>query len=105
MSVLRLFGLIFFMTILVGGCIASLATYPPPPPTVSQSPEEIPWDEAVQLLNQGSVTNAVQMNSLRVYLVLKNGTTRVTTQPYINAIHHEISSCGLSCGDILLVQG
>lgn len=57
----------------------------------------IPWDEAVQLLHDGHVTQIFQAHSLQVTLTLHNGARVTTTEPSIDAIFYEVEQCGAPC--------
>lgn len=50
MGITRTFGLLFFLTILVGGCIAAVNGPPPVDPTVGP-PTEVYWDQAVLMFS------------------------------------------------------
>lgn len=97
MDAIRACGLIFFMTILIAGCIAAVSASPPPPPPVDYSPREVTWEEALQFLYRGVVASVTQTPELRVHLLLRDGTRLVTREPEINAIFKEIESCGAVC--------
>jgi hypothetical protein len=60
----------------------------------------IPWEEAVDLLHSGHVTQVFQAHSLRVTLTLDNGATVSTTEPSIDQIFFEIEACGAPCANI-----
>lgn len=60
----------------------------------------ISWDEALQLLYDGHVTQVFQAHSLRVTLTLDNGATASTTEPSIDQIFFEIEACGAPCANI-----
>jgi hypothetical protein len=60
----------------------------------------IPWDEAVQLLHEGHVTQIFQAHSLQVTLTLSNGATVTTTEPSIDEIFFEVERCGAPCAGI-----
>lgn len=60
----------------------------------------IPWDEAVQLLHDGHVTQIFQAHSLQVTLVLSNDATVTTIEPSIDEIFFEVERCGAPCAAI-----
>jgi len=103
MGLIRTFGLIFFMTILVGGCIIAVSSQPPPD-SVAYTPNQIAWDEAVTLLNQGKVVSVTQTLNLVVYLQLADGTRLVATAPAWDALHQALSRCGDACGGLKSVN-
>ena len=78
---------------------ASTRGYPAPPNT----PTLISWDEAKAVLLQGKVTEAIQLHSLTVYLVLVDGTRLMTEEPEIDAVLAEIEACGSPCEKIEVI--
>jgi hypothetical protein len=60
----------------------------------------ISWDEAVQLLHAGHVTQVFQAHSLQVTMTFDNGATVTTTEPSIDEIFFEIERCGAPCANI-----
>lgn len=103
MGFMRTCGLIFFMTILVGGCIVAVSSQPPPDP-VAHTPEQITWDQAVMLLHQGRVVSVTQTLNKVVYLRLADGTRLMTTAPSWDALSQVLSSCGDTCGKLQTVD-
>lgn len=63
--------------------------------------EEISWERAVELLNNGAVTMVLQTHALDVYLTLTNGATVHTVEPSIDEIFVEIQECGAPCANII----
>ena len=98
MGVMRAFGLIFFMTILIGGCM--IAVNSPPPPGSSHQGSQITWEEAVGLLQQGQVIGVTQALDLHVYLYLRDGTRVLTEAPTMTAVAEAIFHCGEICGGL-----
>jgi hypothetical protein len=60
----------------------------------------IPWEQAVQLLHDGHVTQIFQAHSLQVTLTLSNGATITTIEPSIDEIFFEVERCGAPCAGI-----
>ncbi len=100
MGVMRVFGLIFFMTILIGGCIVAVSDVPPPPP-VTYTPRAVKWDEAVDLIHQGVVVSVTQGRNRQVILYMEDGSRYFSTAPVENAIYVEIERCGAACQGII----
>lgn len=97
MGAMRTFGLLFFMTILIGGCVAAVSATPPDPPPVAQTPQEVSWERALALIYGGQVATVAQTPHLRVYLTLKDGSRLVTLEPEIDAVYHALLACGVAC--------
>jgi hypothetical protein len=60
----------------------------------------IPWEQAVQLLHDGQVSQIFQAHSLQVTLTLSNGATITTIEPSIDEIFFEVERCGAPCAGI-----
>ncbi len=97
MGIMRTFGLIFFMTILIGGCVAATSEAPPPDP-VSFSTQAVSWETALSLIQQGEASAVSQAPNLTVYLTLADGTQLITRAPVSTALHDAIVRCGQPCG-------
>jgi hypothetical protein len=102
MLAMRTFGLIFFTTLLVGGCILAATSQTPGSDTLAQSSQDISWDQAVDLLGNGQVAFAAQTHSLQVYLELADGSRLRTLEPQIDAIFAAVEGCGAPCLGIQL---
>ena len=99
MGITRTFGLLFFLTILVGGCIAAVNGPVAAPP--GEQPVEVSWDQAVGMFSQGEVVNYSQGLGLAVYLQLSDGTWVVTVAPSTTAVVETIARCGDLCNGLL----
>ena len=100
MGITRTVGLLFFMTILVGGCIAAVNGPAPLDPSASQ-PIEVSWDQAVLMFTQGQVINYSQGLGLAVYLQLSDGAWVVTVAPSTYAVAEVLAQCGDLCNGLL----
>ena len=60
----------------------------------------VAWSDAIQVLYTGQVTHIFQTHHLDVTLQLKNGTVLTTKEPTIDAIFHEVMTCGEPCRNI-----
>lgn len=98
MGITRTFGLLFFLTILVGGCIAAV-NGPPVDPTVGP-PTEVYWDQAVLLFSHGQVVRYSQGIDLAIYMQLQDGTWLVSVAPSITAVVEAITRCGNLCNGL-----
>lgn len=65
-----------------------------------QSGDEISWEAAVALLNNGEVGQVVQTHNLQVTLDLKDGRSLVTREPNIDDVFQVIEACGQPCANI-----
>ena len=83
--------------LILTGCSALGTTVPPTP-----YPEEVDWETAVEILNTGEVEMAVQLHSLDVTFMMKDGSEIHTVEPTIDAIFDEIEKCGEPCSQIAL---
>ena len=63
----------------------------------------IEWQQAVEILNSGDVTQIFQTHALEVTLTLEDGRQLYTIEPHIDAIFQEIDACGGPCENILMV--
>ena len=64
--------------------------------------EEVEWDAAVKILNQGGVEQVVQLHSLEVTLILEDGCEIKTVEPVIDDIFQEVEKCGSPCEGMIL---
>jgi hypothetical protein len=64
--------------------------------------ENISWDAAKIILNNGEVKQIFQSHQLDVILTLKNGAELHTEEPKIDDIFKEVEKCGEICKDIIL---
>lgn len=86
----KLLSLTILLTFLLAACSSPMP----------QNGDVIPWDQAVELLHAGHVTQVFQAHSLQVTLTLDNGATVTTTEPSIDQIFFEIEACGTPCANI-----
>jgi hypothetical protein len=98
MGVVRVFGLVFFMTILIGGCVVAVNS--PSPPGAPGDGYQVTWDEAVGMLQQGQVIGLTQTLDLRVYMYLRDGTRVLTVAPSQTSVPEALFSCGETCGGL-----
>lgn len=80
------------------GCSAAGTDVPPTP-----YPDEVDWETAVEILNNGEVEMIIQSHNLDVTLTMKDGSDIQTVEPSIDAIFAEIEKCGEPCSEILQV--
>ena len=69
--------------------------------TPTQDTDFISWEEAKQLILTGRVEQVHEFHNLTVNLLIKDGTTRTTREPKINAIFKFINQCGEPCSSIM----
>jgi hypothetical protein len=60
----------------------------------------IPWEEALELLHGGHVTQVFQSHARDVIMTLTNGATVHTVEPTLDLIFMEIQECGAPCANI-----
>ena len=95
MGPVRAIGLLFIMTILVGGCI--LANSPPQQTeTTDQAVTEIPWDAAASYLKNGEVLTLGRLD-LRLVLDLKDGRTVWVSIPSEEVLREIRDQCESHC--------
>jgi hypothetical protein len=82
---------------IVPGALESAVATPKP-----SRQDEIPWTEAEALILEGEVQQVVQLHSLEVTLVLRNGMGVKTTEPTIDEVFRVIERCGDACSDMVL---
>ncbi|MEJ2706211.1 MAG: hypothetical protein P8074_01235 [Anaerolineales bacterium] len=90
------------------GPAAAMPTKTAPPPVAEgeslypgpQSGEEISWEAAVALINNGEVAQVVQTHNLQVTLDLKDGRSLIAREPNIDDVFKVIDGCGQPCTDI-----
>lgn len=73
--------------------------YPDP-----QSGDEVSWQAAVAMINNGEVTQVVQTQDLKLTLSLRDGRSLFATQAAFDDIKAVIEKCGDPCKDIKLVN-
>lgn len=64
---------------------------------------KISWQEAERLITNCEVVGVSQTHSLKVGLALKNGQTRETTEPRIDAVINAAQAVREKCGNIDIV--
>jgi len=69
---------------------------------VGHPEQDVPWNEALEILNSGHVVMVVQTHSLDVELSLDDGSTVRTKEPGIDEIFNEVTKCGEQCTGIIL---
>jgi hypothetical protein len=67
-------------------------------PTPLPCDAEVSWDEAIEILHTRQVDLVVQLHSLQVTFMLKNGCRITTVEPRIDDIFKELEKCEDSCG-------
>jgi hypothetical protein len=90
-----------FLLILLSACSYGTGT-PGDVPDPVPCGEEVEWDLAVKILNQGEVEQVVQFHSLEVTLILADGCELKTVEPRIDDIFHEVENCGSPCEGIIV---
>lgn len=80
-------------------CLALAGCLPPS----TKTEDQIPWEQAISILNSGEVASVGQAHSLEVSLLLKDGTAVKTKEPGIDAIFHEVEKCGQKCENLSMV--
>lgn len=97
----QLTALVFIMfTLAMASC--SLKAIASPTPIPSPFPGQVGWNTAVDIIHSGQVEMVVQLHSLDVTLILKDGTEIHTIEPTIDAVFQEIDKCGLPCNEIII---
>ena len=93
---------ILFVLGLLTACSSSAATQEIVTPDPLPCGEEVEWETAVEILHQGEVEQVVQLHSLAVTLILKDGCEIKTVEPVIDDIFNEVENCGALCSDMIL---
>lgn len=93
---------ILFILGLLTACSSSAATQEIVTPDLLPCGEEVEWETAVEILHQGEVEQVVQLHSLAVTLILKDGCEIKTVEPVIDDIFNEVEKCGTPCSDMIL---
>ncbi len=93
---------ILFVLGLLTACSSSTATQETGIPDSLPCGEEVEWETAVSILHQGEVEQVVQLHSLEVTLILKDGCEIKTVEPVIDDIFNEVVNCGAPCADMIL---
>lgn len=68
-----------------------------------QEPTAISWTKAIELIPSGKVNTAAQTHSLRVFLIMMDGSRFSATEPNIDEVFREIRNCGAPCADIAMI--
>jgi hypothetical protein len=71
-----------------------------PAPGVNKAPM-ITWEDAQNLILEGSVSQVTQLHNLTVILDLKDGSTVKTIESSIDEVFKVIDQCGDKCADII----
>jgi hypothetical protein len=95
MGPVRAIGLLFFMTILVGGCILANSS-PQQPETAEQVVAEIPLDTAISYLKSGEVLSLTR-GDLVLVLDLKDGSKVSVSIPSEEVLREVRTECGTQC--------
>ena len=98
----KLFLVFSILTIFGAACSSSPTVEPNGIPDPLPCGEEVEWDLAVKILNQGNVEQVVQLHSLEVTLILEDGCEIKTIEPLIDAIFDEVQMCGEKCEEMIL---
>lgn len=93
---------ILYVLGLLTACSSSTATQETGTPDPLPCGEEVEWETAVEILHQGEVEQIVQLHSLAVTLILKDGCEIKTVEPVIDDIFNEVVNCGELCADMIL---
>jgi len=88
--------------LILGACGSTPNQVPIQDPTSLPCDEEMPWDQAIEILNSGQVESVMQLHNLQVTLILKNGCRIWTLEPQIDDIFEEVRKCGDLCSMISL---
>ncbi len=88
--------------ILLAACSTNAETQENGIPDPLPCGEEVEWDVAVKILNQGDVEQVVQLHSLEVTLILDDGCEIKTVEPVIDDIFQEVEKCGSPCEGMIL---
>ncbi|MBN2550108.1 MAG: hypothetical protein JXB15_13170 [Anaerolineales bacterium] len=62
--------------------------------------DEVYWNQAVAMIQNGEVTKVMQAHSLQVTLTLKDGRALITLEPEMDAVLQVITECGDLCQGI-----
>ena len=95
MGIIRAFGLVFFLTLLVGGCVLANSSTPQVE-TTERNTIEITWDTALGYLQAGEVQTISQTEYFLI-MVLKDGVTVSATIPDTRMLEEELIRCGSIC--------
>lgn len=90
------------MAILAVACSSSTTSEANGIPDPLPCGEEVEWDLAVKILNQGNVDQVTQLHSLEVTLILEDGCEIKTIEPSIDDIFDEVQKCGEECEGMIL---
>jgi hypothetical protein len=98
----KLLFAVSLLLVLVAACSASPTTEVNGIPDPLPCGEEVEWDLAVKILNQGNVEQVAQLHSLEVTLILEGGCEIQTIEPSIDDIFDEVQKCGEKCEGMIL---
>jgi hypothetical protein len=98
MSVIRAIGLIFILTMLIGGCILA-GTSSPKLDTSDQNVVQVSWEGAIGYLQNGDAV-AFARSNLTFLLLLKDGTLVSASAPSITGIDEALVRCGQVCREL-----
>jgi len=98
----RLCGLMMETVFVLSACSSGLDSEVFNDPTAMPCDEEVPWDQAIEILNSGEAVSVMQLHSLEVSFVLENGCRIRTIEPRIDDIFEEVRKCGELCAMIPL---
>lgn len=98
MWALQVRSLLFLMILALGACGPLSKQETAIDPTAIPCDEEVPWDQAIEILHTGLVESVMQLHSLEVSFMLENGCRIQTIEPRIDDIFKEIDKCDDSCG-------
>ena len=102
MGVIRTFGLIFFLTILIGGCIVANNSSPQLDITDRET-IEVSWETALGYLQSGDVRAYAQADQI-VILILRDGSIISAVPPANKLLEEEMVRCGMECGAIVQIS-
>lgn len=102
MNFRKIFITVSLLLIVVAACSADPTKQPNAIPDPLPCGEEVEWDRAVEILNQGNVEQVVQLHSLEVRLILQDGCEIKTIEPSIDDIFDEVQKCGEKCEGMIL---
>ena len=98
MAMVRAFGLIFFLTLLVGGCIMANNSSPRID-LAAEEATEISWDAAVDFARSGKVASITPGDGM-VVMVLLDGSVVAVALPIEEMLEEELIRCGHLCNHL-----
>jgi hypothetical protein len=102
MGSFRLIFVVATIGLILGACGPTPNQVPIHDPTSLPCGEEVPWDQAIEILNSGQVESVLQLHNLQVTFILKNGCRIRTLEPQIDDVFEEVRKCGDLCSMISL---